>query len=170
MSSRNRRTGNVLLPPAELRRAHRRLLPPGQALALDVLFGLRAGVQEMDNLLSLWLSQEGLTPGRFQVLAVLWAAEEPVPQREVVNLLRVTRATVSGLVETLCREGHVNAVPDTEDARQVLVSLTVAGRVTVERIVRETAERLRHAFTALSDAELHTLVDLLQRTSLSIRA
>ena len=165
----NRRTGNVLLPPGELRRAHRRLLPPGQALALDVLFGLRAGVQEMDNLLSVWLSREGLTPGRFQVLTVLWATEMPMPQREVVNLLRVSRATVSGLIETLCREGHVIAVPDTEDARQVLVSLTVAGRATVDRIVRENAERLRNAFIALSDTELHALVNLLQRTSQSIK-
>ena len=170
MSSRNRRSGNVLLPPAALRRAHRRLLPSEQALALDVLFGLRAGVQEMDNLLSLWLSQEDLTPGRFQVLTVLWAADVPVPQREVVSVLRVSRATISGLVETLCKEGHVKAVPDTEDARQVLISLTVAGRATVDRIVRENAERLRNAFHALSDAELHTLVNLLQRTSLSIRA
>lgn len=160
----------MLSPPEDVRRLYDQVLPSSQALALDVLFSLRAGVQAVDNLLSAWLAADALTPGRFQVLVVLWAAPGPVPQRAIVAALRVTRATVSGLVEALRIEGLVDATPGLSDARQVLVSLTNAGRARIDRIARENAERLRDAFGGLSDPELRTLVHLLRRASASAEA
>ena len=67
------------------------------------------------------------------------------------------------IVETLVAEGHVTAMPDPSDKRQVLVALTPAGRAMTERLVRENAKRLRETFGALSDDELRTLSHLLCR-------
>jgi DNA-binding MarR family transcriptional regulator len=152
-----------MVPPDYVRRRYHDSLSPGHALALEVLFALRAGVHGVDNALARWLGRDALTPGRLQVLAVLWARAGPVPQREIVGELKVSRPTVSGLVETLVAEGHVTAMPDPSDKRQVLVALTPAGRAMTERLVRENAKRLRETFGALSDDELRTLSHLLCR-------
>ena len=154
---------DAMLPPDNVRRRYASILPTGPMLALEVLFALRAGVQGMDNALSRWLGSDALTPGRWQVLVVLWSADEPLPQREIVDALKVSRATVSGLVEALLGEGHVTVTPDLEDKRQVLVALTPNARRLAERLVQENAKRLRQTFGGLDDDELRQLARLLAR-------
>lgn len=159
----SRKSTQALLPPESVRVRYAELLPPGNALALEVLFALRAGVQEIDNTLSRWLGGDALTPGRWQVLVVLWSAKKALPQREIVDALKVSRPTVSALVETLSDEGHVTLTPDREDKRQVLVALTPDGRRMTARLVKENAERLRQTFRSLDDGELRQLVNLMAR-------
>lgn len=152
----------AVVPPEFVRRRYAEALPPGDALALELLFALRSGVQSIDNLVSRWLGDDALTPGRWQVLVVLWSSERPLPQREIVAALNVSRATVSALVKTLQREGHVLVAPDPGDGRHALVSLTPAGRAMTDRLIRETAGNLRGCLR-LDDAELRLLTGLLSR-------
>ena len=154
---------SALLPPENVRRRYAAVLPPGPLLAIETLFGLRAAAQGVDNVLSRQLGADALTPGRWQVLVVLWAADGPLPQRDIVSALKVSRPTISDLVEVLARDGHVTAAPDAADGRQVLVALTEAGRRTTSRLIEENAARLRQTFGALTDAELRRLTDLLSR-------
>ncbi|WP_267427102.1 MarR family transcriptional regulator [Methylobacterium sp. GC_Met_2] len=157
-----KRPAAPLVPPDFVRERYAKVLPPGEVLALEALFVLRAGVQAIDNVVSRWLGDDALTPGRWQVLAVLWSRDRPVPQREIVEALKVSRANVSMLVEALQKEGQITASPDPADGRQVLVSLTPAGHEVTERLVRETAGKLRSSL-ALSDDELRLLADLMAR-------
>ncbi|MCQ8239705.1 MarR family winged helix-turn-helix transcriptional regulator [Rhizosaccharibacter radicis] len=151
-----------LVPPGHVRRSYAERLPPGDALALETLFSLRATAQAIDNVVSRWLGEDALTPGRWQVLAVLWSRDRPVPQREIVDALKVSRANVSMLIDALRGEGHVSAIADPGDGRQVLVALTEEGRTITDRLVRDTARRLR-ATLALDDEELRRLVALTGR-------
>ena len=86
----------------------------------------------------------------------------PNLDREIVGALKVSRANVSMLVDALQREGHVDAAPDPADGRQVLVSLTPGGRAVTDRLMRETACKLRRSL-ALDDDALRTLTDLMMR-------
>ncbi len=156
-------TGEQPVPPNDVRRRYAEILAPTQVLAIEVLFGLRASVQGVDTVLARWMGPDALTPGRFQVLAVLWAAGRAVPQREIVKALDVSRATVSALVDILVTAGHVAVRPDGQDKRQVLVELTDSGRATTLRLVKLNATRLREALQPLSDADLSALIDLLAR-------
>jgi DNA-binding MarR family transcriptional regulator len=153
----------ALVPPDNVRRRYAEVLPTDQALALEVLFALRSSVQNVDNVLSRWLGSDAVTPGRLQVLVVLWSKDAPIPQREIVEALRVSRATVSDLIELLARESLVTATPSASDRRQVLVALTASGREFTERLVRENGERLRGVFGNLGRAELKMLISLLRR-------
>ncbi len=152
-----------MVPPDRVRRRFAAVLPPGDLLAIEVLFALRSGVQGIDNALSRWLGSDALTPGRWQVLVVLWSAEGPLPQREIADALKVSRPTVSGLVEALSAEGHVTLTADAEDKRQVLVALTQSGRRMTARLVKDNAARLRRTFGGLDDGELRQLADLMAR-------
>jgi DNA-binding MarR family transcriptional regulator len=160
--------GDQPVAPDEVRRRYAELLAPGQIIALDVLFGLRTTVQGLDTVLARWMGRDALTPGRFQVLVVLWAADRPVPQRDIVKALDVSRATVSALIEILVDAGHIKVKPDPNDKRQVLVELTKAGRATTLRSVKSNADRLRKTFGTLTDADLRTLVGLLLRLNASL--
>ncbi|WP_053082628.1 MarR family winged helix-turn-helix transcriptional regulator [Methylobacterium platani] len=151
-----------LVPPDFVRRRYHAVLPPSDALALEALFALRTGMQALDTIVARWLGDDALTPGRWQVLAVLWSRGEPVPQREIVGALKVSRANVSMLVDALQTEGHVEALSDPADRRQVLVSLTPTGRAVTDRLMRETAGKLRGSL-ALDDGELRVLTDLVMR-------
>ena len=152
-----------LVPPDKVRQHLARTLPKPSDLAFEVMFAVRADVQALDNILTRWLEDDGLTPGRMQVLVVLWAHDGPIPQRDIVRLLKVTRPTISGLIDALRAEGHVTTAQDAADKRQVLVKLTPSGRSMIARLAQQTGTRLRAAFGALSDAELGTLTDLLRR-------
>ncbi len=159
---RTKKPASPLVPPAFVRQYYAEILPVSEVLALEVLFALRSGAQAIDKLVSRWLGDDALTPGRWQVLMVLWSSDHPVPQRAIVSALRVSRANVSALLETLQREGHVMARPDPDDGRKMLMCLTEAGRATTERLMRDTAGKLRRNL-ALDDGELRLLARLLSQ-------
>jgi DNA-binding MarR family transcriptional regulator len=151
-----------LVPPDSVRRRYSEALPPTEALALDALFALRSSVQAVDNVVARWLGDDALTPGRWQILAVLWSHDQPVPQREIVEALKVSRANVSVLVGALQKESLVAAETDPDNGRQVLVALTNDGRTMADRLIRQTATNLRQSF-ALDNEELALLTRLIRR-------
>jgi DNA-binding MarR family transcriptional regulator len=55
------------------------------------------------------------------------ANEGPTMQRDLVLMLQIERATLSGVVTTLVRKGLVDQTPDTEDQRQRMLRMTRAG-------------------------------------------
>ena len=55
------------------------------------------------------------------------ANEGPTMQRDLVRMLRIERATLSGIVTTLVRKGLVDQTPDTEDQRQRILRITRSG-------------------------------------------
>jgi DNA-binding MarR family transcriptional regulator len=48
-------------------------------------------------------------------------------QRDLVRILQIERATLSGIVATLVRKGLVDQVSDSDDQRQRILRLTRAG-------------------------------------------
>jgi DNA-binding MarR family transcriptional regulator len=55
------------------------------------------------------------------------ANEGPTMQRELVRILQIERATLSGIVTTLVRKGLVEQTPDSEDQRQRMLRISRAG-------------------------------------------
>ena len=77
--------------------------------------------------------------------------------------LIVTRATVTGVVDSLERRGYVRRTPNPVDRRSVLVELTPDGRRVVQE-VRTLIHRKEKAWmSSLSDAELRAYIELMHR-------
>ena len=55
------------------------------------------------------------------------ANEGPTMQRDLVRMLQIERATLSGIVATLVRKGLVDQTPDFEDQRQRMLRITRSG-------------------------------------------
>jgi DNA-binding MarR family transcriptional regulator len=89
---------------------------------------------------------------------------------ELGDRLIVTRATVTGLVDSLERRGLVLRSANPADRRSLLVEITPAGLEVVQQ-VRTIIHRHETAWmSALSDAELRTCIALLHRIQDSIAA
>jgi DNA-binding MarR family transcriptional regulator len=55
------------------------------------------------------------------------ANQGPTMQRDLVRMLQMERATLSGIVTTLVRKGLVDQTPDSEDQRQRMLRITRSG-------------------------------------------
>jgi len=103
-----------------------------------------------------------LTPPGGLVLSAL-ADAGPLSPSELSDRLIVTRATMTGLLDSLERRGHLRRVPHPSDRRSILVEITPQGRKAADEL-----RRVIHAAEAgwlggLSPNELRTLTRLLHK-------
>jgi DNA-binding MarR family transcriptional regulator len=151
-------------PPPTVLAAFRRRLGEHELRTMGTLFALRRTAQQVDNAVTEWLSGAGGSIARFQVMSILWAsADAGVPHKEIVATLGVTRATVSGLMAGMERDGLVQSEVDAGDRRNLLASLTEKGRVAMDGAFEVNVARMQTAFGSLSEQEMTIFTDLLAR-------
>ena len=85
--------------------------------------------------------------------------------KDIVAEMCVTRATVSGLMAALEREGLVKSHADRQDRRKLIARLTPKGEAVIRKAFEVNFARFRAAFASLSEAELTRLRALLHRFS-----
>src|SRR5258708_36072434 len=90
-----------------------------------------------DELLALndqFLASQGVRPGRFNLLMIAGHCADPPSPAELADCTGVTRATVSGLLDGMERDGLVVRAVDSTDRRQIRGQLTKEGRQLLNRI------------------------------------
>ena len=113
------------------------------------------------------LAEHEITQGRFSVLMSLWGKcrsegrAVPLSPAELADRLGVTRATVTGLVDTLERSGLVTRTPSADDRRMMLVELTNRGEKLLRKIFPAHFRQMAWLMQPLEEAERKTLVALL---------
>ena len=152
-------------PTLGVRTLFRELLPREDLAALEMVFELRLALQAIDGTIAKWLSDICLSPARLQILAILLASGTPVPQRDLVREMRVSRATVSELVEGLLTQGFVETEKDTTDRRQVLVKLSKEGERITGKILTTATSLLRVSLQDFSEQDFADLTTRLHRIS-----
>ena len=93
---------------------------------------------------------------------------EPMSPSELGDRLIVTRATVTGLLDSLERRGFVRRSANPTDRRSLLVEITPAG-LTVLQELRTIVHRNEKVWLdAFSESELRTYIELLHRIQDSV--
>lgn len=87
----------------------------------------------------------------------------PMAPSELGERLIVTRATVTGLIDSLERRGFVRRLPHPADRRSLLVEITPAGLVVVQELRTLVHRHERDWMSVLSDDELRAYIELLHR-------
>lgn len=82
---------------------------------------------------------------------------------ELGEQLIVTRATVTGLLDSLERRGFVSRSANPADRRSLLVEVTPAGLAVVQELRTIVHRNERDWMSVLFDAELRTYIDLMHR-------
>ena len=110
------------------------------------------------------LSAEGISLGRFIVLAVLdRTPDHPLPASELAEAAGVTKQTVTSLLDGLERDGFVARQPCALDRRSVRVRLEPAGRHLLERVLPGMYRRQVEIMAELTTAEQQELARLLRK-------
>jgi DNA-binding MarR family transcriptional regulator len=101
-----------------------------------------------------------LTPPQFATLAKLADVGE-TSQNQLGNLVAMDAATVKGVIDRLKARGLVELTKHDVDKRRLLVSLTVEGRETVERLIPAAQQITAETLAPLSQKESASLLRLL---------
>ena len=105
----------------------------------------------------------GLSPSSGLALGILADSESPLPPNQIAERLIISRATVTGLLDSLERRGYVRRLPHSTDRRMLLIDLTEAGRQAAHdfRVLVHQREKAWQA--ALNEHEQEQLIALLHR-------
>lgn len=110
------------------------------------------------------LAEHNISQGRFTVLMLLhrpWVEScTPASLAEEAN---VTRATMTGLIDTLEKDGMVVREADAHDRRTVHVRLTALGCAKLDAMRPGYFDCVTHIVSALNGPERKELVRLLQK-------
>jgi DNA-binding MarR family transcriptional regulator len=120
------------------------------------------------------LARFSMSQGRFGVLMLLWkggdspsertqcgCAPAPRTPAELAEAAGVTRATMTGLVDTLERDGLVKREPDPDDRRMMSVRLTPKAEKFMEQYLPGHFKLISGLMAPLTETERRTLVRLL---------
>jgi DNA-binding MarR family transcriptional regulator len=102
-----------------------------------------------------------ISPAGGLVLGILADAGEPCPPNYISDRLIVSRATVTGVLDTLAKRGLVRREPHPTDRRMVLVHLTKAGIRMAEKVRRTVHRGEAEWIGSLSEPEREHLTELL---------
>ncbi|MCR8993793.1 MarR family transcriptional regulator [Brevibacillus sp. 7WMA2] len=140
------------------------------AQAILVAARLMAAGTKLGHAAEIHFSRFGLSTGRYRLLADLEDnGGEELPS-QLAEHLGVTRATVTGLIETLERDGLVARRSSSVDGRQKSVILTEKGREKLLEMAPEHFARLEAMVGLLSIEERTVFLDLLDRVTQGISA
>ena len=136
--------------------------PNGSRLATEAFLNLGMLVGAVRSAVEMLVAREGLpSMAAFNVLSVLGGDPAPLRPSAIAERMMVTRATTTGLLDSLERRGLLRRVAGTGDGRSREVTLTAAGRAIVDRLVPAMHTFERELMGALSDAELRRLVGMI---------
>ena len=108
----------------------------------------------------------GISDGKWSLLMLLAASSaKRMRPSELAAKLAVTRATITGLLKGLERDGLVSRAHDARDGRVDAVRITRSGTALLRKMIPLLAQRHAAATAALSTAECTTLISLLQKIS-----
>lgn len=113
------------------------------------------------------VSESGLTPPQYYVLHLLYEKDER-PFKEFAEIFSCSRATITGIIDTLERKGFVERKPNLTDRRSLLASLTDEGR-NMKQKTPSLEKTYNSCCNVLSPLETQQLSFLLNKLNDSIK-
>jgi DNA-binding MarR family transcriptional regulator len=109
-----------------------------------------------------------LSPASGLVLSVLADAESPLPPNKIADRLIISRATATGLIDSLERRGYVQRRPHHSDRRMLLVEVTNTGRQVATAFRPIVHHQQKLWLESLSEEEQQRLIDSLQQVQAAL--
>lgn len=109
------------------------------------------------------LSPHNLSEGKFVLLFLLHQQPEGLSPHELADRAGVTRATVTGLLDGLERDGFLVRQQSKDDRRKVLVQLTPMGEDAARTLFDTHTRWIASLFAGFDEHDCQTLSGLIQR-------
>jgi DNA-binding MarR family transcriptional regulator len=145
------------------------LYPTASASATECAMNLVLTAELMQKRIASLLQPLHLTPASGLVLSILANAEAPLPPNEIADRLIISRATVTGLLDSLERRGYIRRLPHPSDRRMILADITEAGRQAASAFRPIVHQHEKEWFGVLDEKEQRQLLVALHRLQESLR-
>jgi DNA-binding MarR family transcriptional regulator len=99
---------------------------------------LRRAHQRSSSIYLAILAEQQLTPTQYFAMARLHEVGE-ISQNRLGRLAAMDPATIQGVIQRLAERGYIRRLPDANDRRRMVLSLTPQGRTVIEALLEETA-------------------------------
>jgi MarR family 2-MHQ and catechol resistance regulon transcriptional repressor len=136
--------------------------PDGNVLATEAVMNTMRTADVLFDRIGRLLRPLGVSAAGGLVLGLLRDHGRMSPS-ELGDRLIVTRATVTGLIDSLERRGFVRRTANPADRRSIFVEITADGLAAVQEVRTLIHRNEKRWMSALSDDELRTYVALLHR-------
>lgn len=103
----------------------------------------------------------------FQVLMILWD-KDGVNQQVLADCLHKDKATLTYLLDSLCKKGFVKRKEDPKDRRNKLIFLTEKGTQIQDRVLPLMKNLLENASKDISADQLDAALHLLKKVHLNL--
>lgn len=144
--------------------------PDANARATECAMNLVFTADLLLRHISALLQQFDITPASGLVLSILADSDAPIPPTRIADQLIISRATVTGLIDSLEARGYVSRLRHPTDRRMLLVELTDTGRRVANEFRPIVHQNEKVWMEALSAAEQRRLIKTLERLQASLLA
>lgn len=139
-----------------------------EQLLLDVGVSLRVLLQAFDLAREKVAREQKLHPTDMRCLAYLERVGEPVSPKDIIGELGLTSGSGTALLDRLEVAGYIARIPNAQDRRSILISLTNEARAPLMRY-REMEAVFRGATVGLSEADLVKIGKFLEDMSIAAK-
>ncbi len=140
---------------------------PSSEIALYLLYTCDV----LQQLVSRYMAEAGLSKSTFNILAILRHGPEAGMQlHDLGELLLVSRANITGLIDHLEEKALVRRVVDTQDRRARLARITEKGRRVFDEFLPAHSRNLKTLLQGLTSEDKTALVNLLRSVRISLAA
>ena len=130
--------------------------------SMKTVVRLEKAALKITNLTVNYLSKHNLTFNQFKVLEVLYHVGD-LNIGSITKLTMSTPGNITVVVKNLKRDEWITSIKDPNDSRASILSITQKGKDIVEEVFPNHANNLTKSLEVLSDVELDTLYDLLNK-------
>jgi DNA-binding MarR family transcriptional regulator len=151
----------VMRPTLQVIREHARKYPGVDMQAIETLIQFARVGSQFFAAADIFFSRFGISRARFAVLVTLAQTPEGFTPAQLADGLEVSRATMTGLLDTLERAHHVERRDDPTDRRSYTVVITQQGMAFLDEILPANWQRAKNMMKGLSARERSELLRLL---------
>ncbi|MFH1371515.1 MAG: MarR family transcriptional regulator [Planctomycetota bacterium] len=119
-----------------------------------------------------FFSKFGLTDVQFNLLTLLYfqsGKEGGLSQAQISDMMLVNRANITSLVDRMEKTGLVVRTAHANDRRFNIIKLTTKGKKLHEKVEQLYIEQVREVMSALNQAQMKTLMAILEKVRQTLR-
>ncbi|HEY0894168.1 MAG TPA: MarR family transcriptional regulator [Cellvibrio sp.] len=143
--------------------------PDADTHAISDFANLLRACSDVSDALDKLLGQHGLLQGRWWILVLLMRKDDLTSSpSELAEKVGVTKATMTGFIDNLEREGLITRFMDSVDRRKFLIKLTAAGQQKLDDVMPDYHKKVHALMTVLADEERAAMINSLKLLAANI--
>jgi DNA-binding MarR family transcriptional regulator len=145
--------------------------PDADIKATSDFINLLRACSDISDALNKMLAQHDLLQGRWWVLVLLMREDDLISSpTDLAKKAGVTKATMTGLIDGLEREGLVKRLMASDDRRKSLVKLTPAGQKKLDKVMPDYYKKVKALMSCISGRQSDAMVDSVKTLAANIDA